>query len=173
MLVAVSLRSPASDSFNCTRETPCPLALRAVGLGCFVGPIVLNHFVPPRQAALRWGVAASYALFAAGFAIMLVAPHILLVLVSTFVRSMGGWWVNGWPPLLWPGWLLKSGECCSRLKPWRSHLPAWPPCLAGSATLWVYSTLLMQQRVPNEMLGRMSGEEVMLIVALWTCCCHC
>ena len=29
---------------------------------------------------------------------------------------------------------------------------------AGSATLWVYSTLLLQQRVPNSLLGRVSGE---------------
>jgi len=48
-------------------------------------------------------------------------------------------------------------------------LLSYPPCTAtataspfphpaaGSATLWVYSTLLMQKRVPNVFLGRISG----------------
>ncbi|KAL4437964.1 hypothetical protein ABPG77_004185 [Micractinium sp. CCAP 211/92] len=89
----------------------------AVGFGCFVGPVALNAVVPPRPPALRWGVAASYGLFAVGLLVMLLAPTIWLVLASTIIRSM------------------------------------------GSAALWVYSTLLMQKRVPNEFLGRMSAVE--------------
>ena len=34
-----------------------------------------------------------------------------------------------------------------------------PPPAPGSAVLWVYSTLLMQQRVPNDFLGRISALE--------------
>jgi hypothetical protein len=88
-----------------------------VGLGCFLGPLAMNRLVPPWAPALRWGVAASYALFFLGLTLMLAAPNLALLLASTLVRS------------------------------------------AGSATLWVYSTLLMQQRVPNQLLGRMSGEQ--------------
>ncbi|KAL4425671.1 hypothetical protein ABPG75_009687 [Micractinium tetrahymenae] len=89
----------------------------AVGVGCFVGPVALNAVVPPHTRALRWGVAASYCLFATGLLVMLLAPTIWLVLASSVVRSM------------------------------------------GSAALWVYSTLLMQKRVPNDFLGRMSAVE--------------
>ena len=35
-------------------------------------------------------------------------------------------------------------------------------CYAGSATLWLYSTLLLQLRVPNAILGRMSAVEMAL-----------
>ncbi|PRW58840.1 major facilitator superfamily MFS_1 [Chlorella sorokiniana] len=98
-------------------STTLGLIFATVGLGCFVGPVLLNHLFPPYPASLRWGVAASYCLFFAGFALMLIAPNISLVLASTFVRAM------------------------------------------GSAVLWVYSTLLMQQRVPNDYLGRISALE--------------
>ena len=53
------------------------------------------------------------ALLFIGYLMMVLAPNILLVLLSTMVRS------------------------------------------CGSAVVWVYSTLLLQIRVPNQMLGRM------------------
>lgn len=48
-------------------STTLGLIFATVGLGCFVGPVVLNHLFPPYPASLRWGVAASYCLFFAGF----------------------------------------------------------------------------------------------------------
>lgn len=51
--------------------------------------MALNAVVPPRPPALRWGVAASYGLFAVGLLVMLLAPTIWLVLASTIIRSMG------------------------------------------------------------------------------------
>lgn len=74
-----------------TRPPTRPSTRPQVGFGCFVGPVALNHLFPPRPPALRWGVAASYGLFGGGLALMLVAPGIVLLLASTFIRSMGGW----------------------------------------------------------------------------------
>ncbi|GAB4816866.1 hypothetical protein N2152v2_003912 [Parachlorella kessleri] len=96
------------------------LIFAVVGIACFLGPVMLNALVPPRPAALAWGVAASFAFMFVGFVIMLVASNISLLLLSTFVRSI------------------------------------------GSATLWLYSTLLLQLRVPNAILGRMSAVEMAL-----------
>ena len=48
-------------------STTLGLIFATVGLGCFVGPVALNHLFPPHPASLRWGVAASYCLFFAGF----------------------------------------------------------------------------------------------------------
>ncbi len=46
------------------------------------------------------------------------------------------------------------------LPPHPLHFPALCPLPSpGSAVLWVYSTLLMQQRVPNDFLGRISALE--------------
>lgn len=82
---------------------------------------------------------------------MLIAPNIALVLASTFVRAMGE------HRQAWPGDCLELAQ--PALKP-DLHLsfpsPSPPP---GSAVLWVYSTLLMQQRVPNDYLGRISALE--------------
>lgn len=60
-----------------------------VGFGCFVGPIILNALIPPHPKPLAWGVAASFGFLFAGFLMMLAAPNILLLLFSTFVRSIG------------------------------------------------------------------------------------
>lgn len=68
---------------------PCCCSAPAVGLGCFIGPVVLNCVIPPHTHALRWGVATSYCFFAAGLLVMLLAPTIFVVLLSTIVRSMG------------------------------------------------------------------------------------
>ncbi len=65
------------------------LIFATVGFGCFVGPISMNAIVPPRPQALAWGVAASFGFLFCGFLMMLVAPNILLLLLSTFVRSIG------------------------------------------------------------------------------------
>lgn len=60
----------------------------------------MNRLVPPHAAALRWGVAASYCLFALGLLVMLLSPSIALVLLSTFVRSMGAWLASSVPSCL-------------------------------------------------------------------------
>ena len=84
---------------------------------------------------------------------MLIAPNIVLVLASTFVRAMGEH--GGHSP-----WV--EAPLAPRMSPFRS---LWTPCSPapasppGSAVLWVYSTLLMQQRVPNDFLGRISALE--------------
>lgn len=49
----------------------------------------MNVVVPPQPRPLRWGVAASYWLFAVGLLVMLLSPTIWPVLVSTIIRSMG------------------------------------------------------------------------------------
>lgn len=74
--------APPADA---THLTPHPV----VGLGCFLGPVAFNYLFAPQPSSLRWGVAASYCLFFAGFLLMLLAPSIWLLLASTFVRSMG------------------------------------------------------------------------------------
>lgn len=91
-----------------------------VGLGCFVGPILMNLVVPPRPRPLLWGCVASFFFLLAGYVLMLVAPNIAVILLSTFVRSI------------------------------------------GSASLWIYSALLLQLRVPNDILGRTSAVEMAL-----------
>eukprot|EP00887_Chlorella_sp_A99_P000832 scaffold5.g832.t1 len=109
-------------------------SLRMVGLGCFVGPILMNLVVPPRPRPLLWGCVASFFFLLAGcvnrgagvasvfvgYVLMLVAPNIAVILLSTFVRSI------------------------------------------GSASLWIYSALLLQLRVPNDILGRTSAVEMAL-----------
>ena len=45
--------------------------------------------MPPRPTPLLWGIVASFAFLLAGYLLMLLAPNIGLVLLSTFVRSIG------------------------------------------------------------------------------------
>ena len=50
---------------------------------------------------------------------------------------------------------------CGLLPPHGQVVPPRPtPFPAGSASLWIYSTLLLQLRVPNDILGRMSAVEM-------------
>ncbi len=71
-----------------------------------------------RTHYLLRGVVGAYGLLFVGYLLMVLAPNIALVLLSTMVRS------------------------------------------CGSAVVWVYSTLLLQIRVPNQMLGRMMAVEM-------------
>ena len=48
-----------------------------------------GQVVPPRPTPLLWGTVASFGFLLAGYALMLAAPNIAWVLVSTFVRSIG------------------------------------------------------------------------------------
>jgi len=93
---------PSARLFSLPRRPPCRsqmesmqwvgdssttlgLIFATVGLGCFVGPVVLNHLFPPYPASLRWGVAASYLLFFAGFVSC-------LELRATYLGSLGMAW---------------------------------------------------------------------------------
>lgn len=70
-------------------EATLGLLFGTVGLGCFVGPIMMNLLVPPQPTPLLWGTVASFGFLLAGYLLMLIAPNISIVLVSTFVRSIG------------------------------------------------------------------------------------
>jgi hypothetical protein len=90
----------------------------AVGLGCFVGPLAMNRVVAPRPAPLRWGVAASYSLFFLGLLVMGLSPNIALVLLSTFVRSMGEGVGRGWGPCSGEGTAGAGGASCPAARLW-------------------------------------------------------
>ena len=81
------------------------------------GPESWRCFLCRTHFLLR-GVVGAYGLLFVGYLLMVLAPDIFLVLLSTAVRS------------------------------------------CGSAVVWVYSTLLLQIRVPNHMLGRMMAVEM-------------
>ncbi|KAK9830078.1 hypothetical protein WJX72_009631 [[Myrmecia] bisecta] len=92
----------------------------SVGVGCFFGPIFFNKITPPRLLYLLRSIAATFACFMLGYLLMMTAPSIAYVMLSTVLRS------------------------------------------AGSSTIWVYSTLLLQLRVPNELQGRIMALEMAL-----------
>ncbi len=73
--------------------------------GCFVGPLVMNAIVPPHPQALLWGNVASFGLVFLGLFIMLLSPSIALILLSTFIRSVGECIRVGW-------WGLGERKCC-------------------------------------------------------------
>lgn len=98
-----------------------------VGLGCFLGPVALNAFVPPRPAPLLWACAGSFALLFLGSLMMTFAGSLAMVLASTFVRAV------------------------------------------GSASLWIYSSLLLQLRIPNAILGRVSAAEMAFYTVAEAC----
>ena len=104
------------------RDGPTTLGLifATVGLGCFLGPVVLNALVPPTPKPLLWASVAAFVLLFLGAALMTAARSLVLVLGATFVRAI------------------------------------------GSSTLWIYSTLLLQLRCPNAILGRVSAAEMAL-----------
>ncbi|KAL6773868.1 hypothetical protein ACKKBG_A22825 [Auxenochlorella protothecoides x Auxenochlorella symbiontica] len=91
-----------------------------VGVGCLVGPLVLNPWVPPRVPLLLAACAGSLTLLSISYAVMLAAPGIGLVLLSTFIRAL------------------------------------------GSATVWIFSSLALQLRVPGALMGRVSAWEMAL-----------
>lgn len=96
----------------------------SVGVGCFLGPVVLNAAVEPRPRPLVWASALAFIFLFAGAALMAAARKLYMVLAASLVRAV------------------------------------------GSATLWIYSTLLLQLRCPNAILGRVSAAEM----AFYTIC---
>jgi MFS family permease len=106
---------------------PDPAALAAyvlgaifacVGVGCLVGPLVMNAVVDTHPRSLMRAVGAAFALLAAGYAGLAASGGALgCVMAATALRS------------------------------------------AGSATLWTYSSLLLQLTVPDGLLGRVSALE--------------
>lgn len=81
-----------------------------VGVGCLVGPLVLNPWVPPRVPLLLAACAGSLTLLSISYAVMLAAPGIGLVLLSTFIRALGeGVYVSEGGV---PGGILLRGFCC-------------------------------------------------------------
>ncbi|KAK9906732.1 hypothetical protein WJX75_007016 [Coccomyxa subellipsoidea] len=99
-------------------STTLGLLFAAIGLACFMGPIISNRLTPPRKPHLLRACACSFVLFFAGYLLMSAAPNIWALIPSTIVRSM------------------------------------------GSSVVWVYSTLLIQLRVPNQLQGRMMALEM-------------
>lgn len=186
------------------------LILAALSLGCAAGPLLLNTVVPPRPAALAWGVAAAFAIVLVGFLLTLLAGSIAPLLLATFVRELSEPLVVVWctlplakagarlrlwfrpaagsrGPSQWAGLkcagagagsstaeLLPLVRCCIKLYagsvqarllcsqslPLSEALLALPAaCAAGTDSLCVFSTLLLQLRVPNSVLGRMTALE--------------
>jgi predicted MFS family arabinose efflux permease len=99
-------------------EITLGLIFAMVGVGCFLGPVLLNLIVSPREKPLVWACAAAFCLLFVGSALMAYAQTLFMVLVATLVRAV------------------------------------------GSSTLWIYSTLLLQFRCPNSILGRVSATEM-------------
>jgi len=98
--------------------TTLGLIFASVGLGCFLGPVILNAAVEPKPRPLLWASALAFIFLFAGAVLLAAARRLSMVLAATLVRSV------------------------------------------GSATLWIYSTLLLQLRCPNAMLGRVSAAEM-------------
>lgn len=70
----------------------------SVGVGCFLGPLLLNTVTPTAVVPLLRGVAISMGLLLAGYLLMLAATHIQGLIVATMVRAMGRYarvWGNG------------------------------------------------------------------------------
>lgn len=99
-------------------EITLGLIFAMVGIGCFLGPVVLNLIVAPRPKPLVWACAAAFCLLFVGSAFMAYAQTLFMVLAATLIRAV------------------------------------------GSSTLWIYSTLLLQFRCPNSILGRVSATEM-------------
>ena len=100
--------------------TTLGIIFATVGLGCFLGPVVMNIIVSPKPRQLLWASAASFGFIFAGAVLMATAKHLSMVLAASFIRSI------------------------------------------GSAGMWIYSTLLLQLRCPNAILGRVSAAEMAL-----------
>lgn len=71
----------------------------SVGVGCFLGPLLLNAVTPTALVPLLRGVAVSMGLLLAGYVLMLAATHIQTLILATVVRAMGrcdipGVWAN-------------------------------------------------------------------------------
>lgn len=80
-----------------------------------------SQVVPPRPLPLLWGTVASFGFLLAGYMLMLLAPNIGLVLLSTFVRSIGQSELALLPPLPLPLPVQNVGlDCCGLgLLSWR------------------------------------------------------
>lgn len=66
------------------------LLLAATSLGCLAGPLALNAAVAPLPGPLAWGVGGAFSAMLAGLLLALAARGAGLLLLSTFVRELGG-----------------------------------------------------------------------------------
>lgn len=79
---------PAFQSFGDAGAT-MGIIYASVGIGCCMGPLLLNAITPTALVPLLRGVALSMALLLVGYLLMLVATHIYTLMLATVVRAMG------------------------------------------------------------------------------------